>query len=197
MIFIAHRTNSINKLKKLKKNFGVEVDLRDHNKDIHIVHDPFKKGIRFSEYLKYYRHRFIICNIKSERIELDVFRILKKFKIKKFFFLDSSFPMKVICLRRKIYNQSIRYSKFENLPKTNFFNKVKWIWFDTFDGLPKTQELKKLKKIGKKICLVCPRLHQKKYSKSLIKKFINLNHDYIDMICTKKEFFKSWERSFK
>ena len=193
MIFIAHRINSISKLKNLNPKFGVEIDLRDYNKDIHIVHDPFKKGIKLSKYLKNYKHKFIICNIKSERIEFQVIKILNKFKIKNFFFLDSSFPMKVICLRKKIYNQSIRYSKFESLPKTKFFDKIKWIWFDTYDGLPENQELKKLKKNNKKVCLVCPKLHKKSFSNNLIKKFIKKNHANIDMICTKKDYFQNWE----
>lgn len=193
MIFVAHRINTIKNLKELEPKFGVEIDLRDFKKDIHISHDPFKKGIKLSRYLKYYKHNFIICNIKSERIELEVIKILKKFKIEKFFFLDSSFPMKVICLKKKIYNQSIRYSKFESLPKTNFFDKIKWIWLDTFDGLPSARDIKKLKKNKRKICLVCPKLHDRKFDNSLIKKFIKDNHKHIDMICTKKIFFKNWE----
>ena len=86
MIFVAHRINTIKNLKELEPKFGVEIDLRDFKKDIHISHDPFKKGIKLSRYLKYYKHNFIICNIKSERIELEVIKILKKFKIEKFFF---------------------------------------------------------------------------------------------------------------
>ena len=113
MIFIAHRINSINKLKNLNPKFGVEIDLRDYNKDIHIVHDPFKKGIKLSKYLKNYKHKFIICNIKSERIEFQDIKILKKFKIKNFFFLDSSFPMKVICVRKKIFCLTITVTLFQ------------------------------------------------------------------------------------
>ena len=81
MILTAHRINSINKLKNLNQNYGVEIDLRDYNKNIHLSHDPFKKGIKFSEYLKKYNHKFIICNIKSERIEIKVHKITIIFEL--------------------------------------------------------------------------------------------------------------------
>ena len=193
MILIAHRINSIINLKKLDKKYGVEIDLRDYNNNLHLCHDPFKKGVKFSEYLKSYNHKFIICNVKSERIEFKILKILKNFKIKNYFFLDSSFPMKVICIKNKIYNQSIRYSKFEDFPKTKFFDKINWIWLDTFDGLPKVKDIKKLKKKNKKICLVCPKLHKKSFNKVLINNFLKKNFKYIDMVCTKKENFKIWE----
>ena len=35
MILIAHRINSINNLKKLDKKYGVEIDLRDYNNNLH------------------------------------------------------------------------------------------------------------------------------------------------------------------
>ena len=189
MIIISHRVNSKEELKKLNPKYGVEVDLRDYKNEIQLTHDPFKKGLKFENYLKLYKHSFIICNIKSERIEFKVLKILKRFKIKNYFFLDSSFPMKVICLKKNIYNQSIRYSKYENVPKTNFFNKIKWIWYDTFDGLPKTHDLIKLKKSKRKICLVCPKLHNKSFKNSIIHNFLKKNSKFVDMVCTKKKKF--------
>ena len=189
MILVAHRINTVSSLKKLSSNYGVEVDLRDFKNTIHISHDPFKVGENFYKYLKSFNHRFLICNIKSERIEFKVLNLIKKFNIKNYFFLDSSFPMKVICLKKNINKQSIRFSKYENLPKTKFFNKIDWIWFDTYGQLPSVQKLKKLKKIKKKICMVCPKLHDKKFDKKKITNFIKKNHYYIDMVCTKKKNF--------
>jgi predicted PilT family ATPase len=31
--------------KKLDKNYGVEIDIRDNGKELIVVHDPYKKGI--------------------------------------------------------------------------------------------------------------------------------------------------------
>ena len=192
MILISHRINTIKELKQTNKSYGVEVDLRDEKRGIYVHHDPFKKGILFKDYLKNYKHKFIICNIKSERIEFEVINILKKFSIKNYFFLDSSFPMKVICIKNKIYKQSIRLSKYESFPKTKFFEKIKWIWLDTFDGFPKDTLIKSLKRKKKKICLVSPELHGMKVNKVKIKNFLKKNHNYIDMVCTRRRFFKNW-----
>ena len=192
MIFVAHRVNTLSHLKKIDKSFGIEVDLRDNFNGIYVQHDPFKKGILFDEYIKYFNHKFLICNIKSERIELEVARILKKKKIKNYFFLDSSFPMLVSCIKKKLLNQSLRFSKFENLPNTSFFNSVKWIWLDTFDGLPSDNIIKMIKNKNKKICLVSPELHKIKVSKKKLKFFLKKNFYHIDMICTKEYLFKNW-----
>ena len=86
MQLISHRINTIKELKKLDKNYGVEIDIRDNGKDLIVVHDPFRKGILLDDYLKYYKHKIIIANIKSERIEDVVLKKFKKFNIEKFFF---------------------------------------------------------------------------------------------------------------
>ena len=86
--FIAHRINKISDLKNLPSNFGVEIDLRDHQGKIVIGHDPFdySESDCFEEYLQNYQHQTLILNIKSERIESEVLRIIKKYQIKKYFF---------------------------------------------------------------------------------------------------------------
>ncbi len=192
MILVSHRVNLIKDLKKTENYYGIEIDLRDNLKGVYVQHDPFKKGVLFKEYLKHFKHKFLICNIKSERIEFEVIKILKKHSIDNFFFLDSSFPMKVACLKNKIFNQSIRFSKYENLPKTNFFKKIKWVWLDTYDGFPNQKILKLLKSKKKKICLVSPELHNFNIHKKYVQTFLKKNHKLIDMVCTKKKFFKNW-----
>ena len=44
MEIIIHRINSIKKLKKIPKNFGVEIDLRVYQSKIILNHEPFKSG---------------------------------------------------------------------------------------------------------------------------------------------------------
>ena len=46
MDYIAHRINTIKQLKLLDNKYGIEIDIRDDGKDLIIVHDPFKKGIK-------------------------------------------------------------------------------------------------------------------------------------------------------
>ena len=39
-----------------------------------------------NKFLKFFKHRLIIANIKSERIESSVIKIFKKYKINNYFF---------------------------------------------------------------------------------------------------------------
>jgi len=86
MEYIAHRINTIEGLKKLPNEYGVELDLRDFGNRLILQHDPFKDGEDFEKYLKYYNHGTMILNIKSERIEFQVLELIKKYNIKKYFF---------------------------------------------------------------------------------------------------------------
>ena len=194
MYLISHRINSIKQLKRLDKKYGIEIDIRDDGNNLIVVHDPFKKGVQLKKFLKYYNHKILIANIKSERIEDRVINILKKMKISNYFFLDSSFPKIIELIKKKFKKIALRVSYYEDLSTAKKLkNKVNWIWYDTFFGLPKNnKDFKLLKKLNFKICLVCPKLHKlniNKNSKSLVKlKKSNL----IDAVCTKEKFFKIW-----
>mgnify|MGYP001406597621 FL=1 len=87
MIIIKHRVNSIIKLKNTPKNFGVEIDLRSDLNNIFLNHDPFKKGELFEKWIKFFKHKLIILNVKEEGLEPKILSILKKNKVKNFFFM--------------------------------------------------------------------------------------------------------------
>ena len=73
MEYIAHRVNTVEELRKLSPEYGVELDLRDDlNGRIYISHNPFETGEDFEAYCKEYHHGTMILNIKSERIEHKV-----------------------------------------------------------------------------------------------------------------------------
>ena len=91
MIFVSHRINTIKKLRRTPKFYGVEVDLRDYKKKIILSHDPFQSGDSFYEFLKIYDHKFLILNVNSEGIENDILKIIKKFNIKNYFFFGLQF----------------------------------------------------------------------------------------------------------
>lgn len=79
-------------LRELPTEYGVELDLRDDlNGRIYIQHNPFEAGEDFGDYLKEYHHGTMILNVKSERIELKILKMLPKYDVKSYFFLDSSF----------------------------------------------------------------------------------------------------------
>ena len=155
MKFIAHRINTKKELKNISEQYGAELDLRDSvDGKIYINHDPFILGEDFEEYLKEYNHGTMILNIKSERIELRVLELLKKYNIKDYFFLDSSFPMIKLLTDNGEKKIALRYSEFEGLDTLEKMQeKVDWVWVDCFTKLPLNNEIyNKIKKMGYKLC---------------------------------------------
>ena len=195
MHYIAHRINTINQLKQLDKKYGIEIDIRDNGKNLIVVHDPLKKGILLKSFLKFYKHKILIANIKSERIEDEVIKLFKKNNIINYFFLDSSFPKIIDLVRKKFKKIALRVSFYESvITAKRLKGKVNWIWFDTFKGLPKNlRELKYLKyELKYKICLVCPKLNNQ--TNRLNSKQIQIlkKNKLIDAVCTKEKYFKEW-----
>ena len=195
MEYIAHRINTIEELKVLPKEYGVELDLRDFGNRLILQHDPFVDGEDFEEYLKYYNHGTMILNIKSERIEHKVLELIKKYNIKKYFFLDSSFPMIYLLSRDNEQNIALRFSEFEAIDTIlNMQGKVKWVWVDCFSKLPITKEnYKLLKDNGFKFCLVSPELQGQNEKLEEYKEYLEKNNIVFDAICTKVYNIENWK----
>ena len=188
MIIIKHRVNSIKELLNTSKDFGVEIDLRSNNKNIYLHHDPFKKGELLTKWIKYFKHKLIVLNVKEEGLEKKIIKILKKYRIKNYFFHDQSFSS--LLKNMNATRVSVRFSEYEELKKTNFlFKSIKWLWVDNFTEFPlKNKFYKYLKKNKIKICLVSPELIKKNRIievKKLIK-FLRINKFKIDAVCTKR-----------
>ena len=67
MQLISHRVNTIKQLRNLNNYYGIEIDIRDNEKDLVVVHNPFEKGVRLDKYLKYYNHKIkMVLSFKSE-----------------------------------------------------------------------------------------------------------------------------------
>ena len=196
MEFIAHRINKLKELEKLSKKYGVEIDLRDNvDGKIYINHDPFILGEDFEEYLKKYSHGTMILNIKSERIELKILELLKKYNIKDYFFLDSSFPMIKLLSDRREKNIALRYSEYEGLDTLEKMQgKIDWVWVDCFTKLPINNEIyRKIKNMGYKLCLVSPELQGQPEKLELYAKQIKDEKIEFDAICTKEYNIKKWK----
>lgn len=194
-MFCCHRINTIEELKKIDTTHGVEVDIRDNTHGaLHLSHDPVIMGELFEDYLKEYNHSFIILNIKSERIEWMVLNILKKYNIKKFFFLDSSFPMIYQISNKNEKNIALRFSEFEGIDTIiNMKNKVNWVWIDCFTINPLTPEIYKILKDNNfKLCFVSPELQGQQDKIDLYKNYFKKNNINLDMICTKYYNIKKW-----
>tara|TARA_B100001123_G_C15343592_1_gene1036063 strand:- start:2420 stop:3016 length:597 start_codon:yes stop_codon:yes gene_type:complete len=195
MEIIVHRVNNSSKLVRIPKNYGIEVDVRDYKKKLILNHDPFKNGENLEVFLKKYNHGTLIINIKSEFIEYKIIKLLKKYKISKYFFLDSSYPVIINLASKKIKKFAIRvsdYESFENIYKIHPY--CKWIWLEIFKLIKlKKKDLKYIKDNKIKICLVSPELHKKKNDINKIKKLIKKNNLKIAAVCTKMNFIKYWE----
>ena len=194
MIIIKHRVNTSKELKKLSINFGAEIDLRSKNKDIYLHHDPFKKGELFSNWIKYFKHKLLVLNVKEEGLEQKIVSILKKNNIKNFFFHDQTFSSLLKNMNKT--KVSIRYSEFEDLKKINkLFNSIKWIWLDNFNEIKINRKFYSfLKKKKVKICIVSPELVKKSRSKEIkkIKSYLKKNKYIVDAVCTKNS--KLWSK---
>lgn len=195
MEYISHRVNTIEALKNTPSDWGVELDIRDDLEgDLYLEHDPFTLGESFEEYLKEYMHGTMILNIKSERVELRVQELLKKYNIQKYFFLDSSFPMIKLLSDQDEKNIALRYSEYEGMDTLEKMQgKVEWVWVDCFSYLPLNKEVyQKLKKMEYKICLVSPELQgQSEKIEEYVNQVIGME---IDAVCTKAYNVEKWTR---
>lgn len=195
MLYSCHRINTIIELQNIPKYYGIEIDLRDNiDGNIYLAHDPFIKGDIFDDFLKFYNHSFIILNIKSERIEYKVLEVLKKYMIKSYFFLDSSFPLIYKLSLEGEKNIAVRFSEFEDINTViNMSGKVEWVWVDCFTKNPLNKEnYMLLKKNGFKICFVSPELQNQKHKIKEYKDYFKTNDIIIDMICAKSQTINVW-----
>lgn len=195
--FICHRINTTDQLINIHNQLGIELDIRDDHISNNLIlsHDPFVPGEYLEKYLEQYNHNTLILNIKSERVEIECLKLLQKYNIQNFFFLDSSFPM--IYLLYNKYNCSdnaCRFSEFENI-NTFLDNSYIYstVWVDCFTKFPLNKEMFELiKKENKKICIVSPELQKQSEKIQKYREYIITNNIIPDMICTKHENIINW-----
>jgi len=186
MLKIAHRINAIAQLQNTPTEYGVELDLRPDGEGIIIHHDPFIKGEDFEEWLKFYKHSFIILNTKAEGMEDRLLALMEKHQIKDYFFLDLTLPYLIKYMKKGITQIAVRFSEFEPLEFVmKFAGKVEWVWVDCFTELPLNQDNYTILKKHFKLCLVSPELQG--FDVSRIDEFKNKLQDMpVDAVCTKR-----------
>ena len=196
MEYIAHRVNTVEELKNLSREYGVELDLRDDlNGRIYIQHNPFEPGEDFEDYLKEYHHGTMILNVKSERIELKILEMLPNYDVKSYFFLDSTFPMIWLLSNRDEKNIALRISEVEGLDTArNMAGRVDWIWVDCFSKIPlDKKQSEEVRSLGYKLCMVSPELEGRDSDIEPYKKLINEEGIIFDAICTKSYNIHRWK----
>jgi hypothetical protein len=201
MKFIHHRINTIDDLARIPKSHGVELDLRYHQNDLILSHDPFDHHTnevdRFEDFLIHWDHQgTMILNVKTEGIEERCIEMMKLYEISDWFFLDLSNPAlvkfsNIAALQENdnlsYRNLAVRFSEEEPIELAlSFQGKVGWVWVDCFTECPLNQEIySRLKESGFKICLVSPELQHHEYSMIKEHKKI-IDKMNIDAVCTKK-----------
>lgn len=194
MEIISHRRNTVESLLSTDKNLGIEVDVRSWEKEIIINHDPFKGGILFSDWIKYYDHGTLIINVKEDGMEKEILTILRKNKVKSYFFLDQSFPSLIKCSNEYELNCAVRVSEYESVETAlNLANKVNWIWVDLFTKFPiNKKKYEHLKNANFKLCLVSPELQiNNKLQIKDVRNIIEKEKIFFDAVCTK--FPQEWQ----
>ena len=201
MIFVNHRVNTLAQLKKVPRQNGIELDIRYHEDELVLHHDPFSHHKnapeRFEDLLKEWKHEGpMILNIKTEGVEQACIDLMNEYKVKNWFFLDLSMPFFAIYAERAKNseisgfspdNLAVRFSEREPIEYALAFEgKAKWVWVDCFTYLPiDNSTYSRLKEAGYKICLVSPELQL--HSMRQIDDFkVQLNGMDIDAVCTKR-----------
>jgi hypothetical protein len=196
-VFICHRINEQKDLINVPKSFGIELDIRDYNnkKGLFLSHDPYNDGECFEDYLQCYKHKTLILNVKSERIEPLCIELMEKHDIKDYFFLDSNLPM-IKMLNNKYNNTNIacRFSEHEPIEfYENIKHMINWVWVDCFTKQPLTYELyEKFKQDDKKICIVSPELQGFQNKITEFRFFFIENNIVPDSICCKLNNIVFW-----
>lgn len=204
MQYIAHRKNTIIELQATPEGYGVEIDLRTHNSELTLHHDPFmpkEKCESFEKWLIAFKKKTrgpLILNVKEAGLEDSIIDLMEKYDINDFFFLDQPAPYliwaalidekKMARMKKRI---AIRVSQCEPVEAALVFSgKVNWAWIDCFNGVLTLtgEEAHRLKKAGFKLCLVSPELQGQDPVLAIPKMFALLQERGIkmDAICTKR-----------
>jgi len=176
---------------------GAEIDLRSHiNGEIYLAHDANQNGPLLKDWLKEFKHKTLVINVKEDGLEDIVIEILESMGIIDYFFLDQPFPTLLKFLRKGI-PCAVRISEYEVIP--NKLNEhIKRIWLASFTGdwghLPKAAEFADL--IGAELCLVSPELQGRDFIDEIVSIHSSLKQSLLHTefsVCTK--YPEIWNRS--
>lgn len=189
MFKICHRINTTEQLKNIHITHGVELDLRAFGDRIVVHHDAFSDAVDFEDWLKCYKHSFVVLNIKEEGIENIVRELVSKYHVHDYFMLDLSFPAMIRMIRTGEKRVAIRVSHYESVDcALSLAGKIDWVWLDLFhDHFPiDRSQYHLLQKARYKICLVSPELHgRNRQSITTVQNYLVMNQLTMDAVCTK------------
>ena len=147
--------------------FGLETDIRDHNRKIVISHDPPTDGsIAISEMEKHFLAadrdgKPIALNVKSDGIAdlLDSAPFLRS--LSNAFFFDMSVPQMMVFEKHSLAFFT-RISEVENEP--SLYDVAAGVWIDQFyRDWADAETILRCTIDGKLVCIVSPELHGRDY----------------------------------
>ena len=189
MKIIQHRVNTVAQLSEVSEVFGVEIDIRSDMHGLYLSHDPFQNGERFHDYLSGYNHSLLILNLKEDGLEKECEKLLRRYSINEYLFLDQPIPSIVKRGKDGHRDGFCRISEFEPIESVIAMSRFcDWVWLDNFTGTAFQQSaIRKVKDIGMKVCLVSPELHSlERYEEAAnLGKKITSGLDLPDAVCTK------------
>ena len=191
---IIHRVNTVHGLGEIPREFGVELDIRDHDGRLVINHEPYSGGEPFEAYCRKFGHALMIVDVKSEGIEGAALGVLEKNGIDNFFFLGLSFPSVVKLADAGEMRIGLRFSEYEPIEGClAMAGKAEWAWVDTFSRLPLDKpSFRKLKHAGFRTCLVCPERWGRPGDIPKYRKYLEENRILPDAVMTSLAHVREW-----
>lgn len=175
--------------RSFSQGFGTETDIRDYRGKLVISHDiADDNSMQLSEFFELYKsfdsNLPLALNIKSNGLQHALKNLLMKYGISNYFVFDMSVPDGLQYIAHNLISYS-RQSEYELQP--SFYQQARGIWLDEFERhWIKKSILNEHLVAGKKICIVSPDLHNRKYEIEWREyKNFEQSFDVIDiMLCT-------------
>ncbi|MBX4212071.1 hypothetical protein KW787_01265 [Candidatus Pacearchaeota archaeon] len=202
-MIIRHRINTIEGLRKVPSQYGVEIDIRGYGDKMLLNHDPIDKPSKYDgleDYLREFHHAFIIFNVKEAGYESRIIDLANKHNIGNYFLLDVEFPYIYRATRKEgVRKIAVRYSEAEPIEMVEAQIKdakplLDWVWIDTNTVLPLTHDIvNRLKPF--KTCLVCPERWGRPQDIPRYIEYIKELGFKLDAVMTDEKFVPLWENS--
>lgn len=131
---IIHRVNTLEKLRQIPENYGVEFDVRTYKDKIILQHELFSDGELFEDFLDEVGDRFLLIDIKEEWLSRYLKPILAKKSKTNYLFLNASIPEIIVeGINKNNKSYILRSNNLENKVVPNDYSHFfKAIWVDTY-----------------------------------------------------------------
>lgn len=183
--FYQHRVNTLEAVRALPLDVGLELDLRSDGPDVLVTHDPFTRGPTIEEFFPLIGSRPAIFNVKTEGVEARVIALAEKHGIRDFFLLDLSVPAAWKLAQQGETRLAVRWSEVE--PKEAalaWVGRAQWLWIDCFSRFPGSAADWAELRHHFKLCVVSPELqrHPPEVDAALRAQLASLS---FDAVCSK------------